>query len=156
MLFRSTADAADTIVVTYTAPRAPVAAAGGPQAANITVTATLGNINPLNNGDMGAAIAAGKFYMEISTDDGATFTKGDAAYSGLTAATKFKAPFRTTLNDNVDIITYLENANLLGSNFDKHYVNVRAVLNDAIENYEGVTFTFKDRKSTRLNSSHIH
>ena len=32
-------------------PRAPVAAAGGPQAANITVTATLGNINPLNNGD---------------------------------------------------------------------------------------------------------
>ncbi len=130
----ATADAADTIVVTYTAPRAPVAAAGGPQAANITVTATLGNINPLNNGDMGAAIAAGKFYMEISTDGGATFTKGDA-------------PFRTTLNDNVDIITYLENANLLGSDFDKHYVNVRAVLNDAIENYEGVTFTFNTAAS---------
>ena len=96
---------------------------------------------------MGAAIAAGKFYMEISTDGGATFTKGDAAYSGLTAATKFKAPFRTTLNDNVDIITYLENANLLGSDFDKHYVNVRAVLNDAIENYEGVTFTFNTAAS---------
>lgn len=143
----ATADAADTIVVTYTAPRAPVAAAGGPQAANITVTATLGNINPLNNGDMGAAIAAGKFYMEISTDGGATFTKGDAAYSGLTAATKFKAPFRTTLNDNIDIINYLESANLLGSNFDKHYVNVRAVLNDAIENYEGVTFTFNTAAS---------
>lgn len=137
----------DTVVVAYTAPVEGVEATTGANPANITVTATLKNVDFADNGAIGGAINAGKIALSISTDNGATFTKGDAAYSGLTAATKFKAPFRTTLNDNIDIINYLESANLLGSNFDKHYVNVRAVLNDAIENYEGVTFTFNTAAS---------
>lgn len=139
----TTTNAADTIVVTYTAPKAgvdAVAPTGGPQMANITVTATLKNVNFDNNGAIGDALKAGTVGLWISTDNGANFAKGDAAYSGLTAATKYKMPFRTTLNDNVNIIDYLQTANLIGD--DKSYVNVRAVLNDAIENYEGVTFTF--------------
>lgn len=142
-----TAADGDTVVVAYTAPVEGVEATTGANPANITVTATLKNVDFADNGAIGGAINGGKIALSISTDNGATFTKGDAAYSGLTAATKFKAPFRTTLNDNIDIINYLESANLLGSNFDKHYVNVRAVLNDAIENYEGVTFTFNTAAS---------
>ncbi|MDE6764067.1 MAG: hypothetical protein K2J73_10375, partial [Oscillospiraceae bacterium] len=135
----------DTIVVTYTKGKDAVEGSTGAQMANIIVTATLKNINPGNNGDMGGAISAGKFYIEISTDNGTTYTRGDANYSGLTAATKYKMPFRTTLNDNVNILDYLQTANLIGD--DKSYVNVKAVINDAIENYEGVTFTFNTAAS---------
>ncbi|MDE7302413.1 MAG: hypothetical protein K2N60_03730 [Oscillospiraceae bacterium] len=49
-------------------------------------------------------------------------------------------PSAVTGVDNVDIIWYLENAKVLPDG--KSYKNVKAVLNDAVENYDGVTFTF--------------
>ena len=54
------------------------------------------------------------------------------------------SPLRTTLKDNDDIIKYLTSNNVNGD--DKAYVNVGPVLNDAIENYETVTFKFNTVK----------
>ena len=56
------------------------------------------------------------------------FTKG-----GEKTITNY-APLETNIKDNVNITYYLQN--------DIGYHNVGAVLNDAIENYETVTFTF--------------
>lgn len=139
----------ETLTVKYTAPVegvTAVPAAAGTQTANITVTATIKSTNfgETWDADVSNAIANGKLAIEIDTN-GSGYKKGDTTYSNLTVATKYKMPFRTTLNDNTNIITYLENANVVGD--DKHYVNVRAVLNDAIENYDGVTFTFNTAAS---------
>ena len=68
----------------------------------------------------------------------AATTKNDVLASSFVKAgeTKYEVPFMTSLKDNDEILSYLEN------NTKKKYLNVTAVLNDAIENYETVTFTF--------------
>lgn len=69
---------------------------------------------------------------------------GDATGSAYTAPTAYKAPFMTQSKEfdkgYQNIINYLNTANVNGD--DKAYKNVGAVINDAIENFETVTFTF--------------
>lgn len=72
---------------------------------------------------------------------------GDATGSAFTAPTSYKQPYMTQVNNGIDsytnILSYIENANLLGDSSDKKtYKNATAVINDAIENFETVTFTF--------------
>lgn len=62
---------------------------------------------------------------------------------GKPEQTTARIPFKTDLTGNKDVINYLQTANVAGDfNTTKSYVNVKAVLNDAIENYDSVTFTF--------------
>ena len=149
----TTADAGDTIVITYTAPKAGVTGSDAVEGtkANITVTATISTDDDSWE-DINTKVQNHTYGITL---DG---VYGNATTSGKTDATAYKMPFMTSipnyttqatkdglngiysLNDNVDIIAYLESANVVGS--DNHYVNVRAVVNDAIENYDGVTFTF--------------
>lgn len=77
-----------------------------------------------------------------------TYTKGTDTW--------YAVPFKTKATGNANIIDYLQNGNvrrrvttIAGDNSDrgtagqgKFYTNVAAVLNDAIANYEGVTFVF--------------
>lgn len=166
----TTADAADVIDVTYTAPKAGVTGQPATEGtkANITVTATIStddtsweDINrKVQNHTYGITYAV----VDTATDNvagGTTGTTiqaavyGNATTSGKTDATAYRMPFMTNVPnavtgaDNVDIITYLQSANVLGSVSDKKsYSNVRAVLNDAVENYEGVTFTFNTAVQT--------
>ena len=66
-----------------------------------------------------------------------------SAFVGATE-TVYQVPFATHINNNNDIIRWLEQ----NEHFDgKTYVNVGPVLNDAIEVYETVTFTFNTAKN---------
>ena len=69
------------------------------------------------------------------------FTKGDGNKKD-----EYLAPFKTEIKNNANITAYLEAGDRdLGNNVtakSQGYYNVGAVLNDAIENYETVTFTF--------------
>lgn len=146
----ATADAADVIDITYTAPKAGVEGKPATEGtkANITVTATL-STNDASWEDVNKKVQNHTY--------GITYNGvfGNATTSGKTDATAYKMPFMTNVPsaitgaDNVDIVAYLQGANLLGSVTDpKSYSNVRAVLNDAVENYEGVTFTFNTAVQT--------
>lgn len=135
----TTAD--DTIVITYTAPKAgvdEVPATGGPQMANIVVVVNMKH-------DLKDIESVNK---KLQSQEWGIFFNGkagDATSSAFAAPTKFKAPFMTNKSDNRNIISYLENANVNGE--DKGYKNVGAVLNDAIENFETVTFKFNTAQS---------
>lgn len=146
----TTADAADVIDITYTAPKAGVEGKPATEGtkANITVTVTM-STNDASWEDVNKKVQNHTY--------GITYNGvfGNATTSGKTDATAYKMPFMTNVPsaitgaDNVDIVTYLQTANLLGSVTDKKaYSNVRAVLNDAVENYEGVTFTFNTAVQT--------
>lgn len=133
-----------TIAIKYTAhvdevPGTPaVEATGGPITANITVTATLTNIKEKDWENVNKRIQHPTHADGLGISLNGVW--GDATGSGYTAPTKLRAPLMTGLSDNLNIIAYLENANVNGDS--KGYKNVGAVLNDAIENYDGVTFTF--------------
>lgn len=140
-----TVAAGDTVIdIAYTAPKAAVAGSEGTKA-NITVTVNL-TTNDSSWEDINKKVQNHTYGITL---DGVF---GNATTSGKTDATAYKMPFMTNVPsavtgaDNVDIINYLQTANVVGD--DKHYVNVRAVLNDAIENYDGVTFTFNTAATT--------
>lgn len=92
----------------------------------------------------------------VTKNDNATtitlkaFTKGDG-----NKVDEYYAPFKTEIKNNVNITAYLEARDAKPSAKDKDnitakaqgYHNVGAVLNDAIENYESVTFTFNTATS---------
>lgn len=68
-----------------------------------------------------------------------------------TDGTAKKLPFKSSTTGNVNIIQYLQGntslnrvagENVYTNGADKYYINVAPVLNDAIANYEDVTFTF--------------
>lgn len=131
----------DQIDITYTAPKAgvdEVPATGGPQMANIVVVVNMSH-------DLKDIESVNK---KLQSQEWGIFFNGkagDATSSAFAAPTKFKAPFMTNKSDNRNIISYLENANVNGE--DKGYKNVGAVLNDAIENFETVTFKFNTAQS---------
>ncbi|MDE6746729.1 MAG: hypothetical protein K2J72_08840 [Oscillospiraceae bacterium] len=138
--------AGDKITVTYTAPQTAVAGTTGPEMANIKVTVTLKGITDGDIETFNRNLQRDVYGISLApdssndyTNDG-TYIAGDAKGSGFTASTKYKAPFMTQLSDNDNIIAYLEAKNVNGDS--KGYKNVAAVINDAIENYDGVTFTF--------------
>ncbi|MBQ7979985.1 MAG: hypothetical protein IJ305_00085, partial [Oscillospiraceae bacterium] len=86
---------------------------------------------------------------EIATDAASmtgTGVKDDTVASQFVASgkTEYKLPFTTAIKGNDNIVNYLQTAVVNG---DGSYVNVGAVLNDAIENYESVTFTFNTATS---------
>jgi len=68
-----------------------------------------------------------------TTTDNATAITVKAFTKGGEKTTEYFAPFKTEIKKNANITAYLEG---------NGYHNVGAVLNDAIENYESVTFTF--------------
>lgn len=118
----------DTITVTY------VAGTEGAVMANITVTVSMKNITDKDWETVNGKLSSHTYGINFNG------VWGDATGSAYTAPTPYKAPFMTQVSNNKDIIAYLETANVNGT--DKAYKNVRAVLNDAIENFETVTFTF--------------
>lgn len=134
----------DTITVKYTAPVAGkpevpgTPATEGAQMANITVTATLKSITDTDWENLNKRIKHPEHADGLGISLNGVF--GDATGSGFTAPTKRRAPLMTYYTDNLNIIEYLEKAHVNGT--DKGYANVGAVINDAIENYETVTFTF--------------
>ena len=127
---------------TITIPVATTAAAGI-VAGNtyITVSAAVKHSNTgwtdaLNNGAH-FDVTAGAVTEHMAT----TLT----AYAGASGAVDKQYPMKTTLNGvtgTTEIVTYLENKanNLVKDGMS--YVNVRAVINDVIANYDDVTFTF--------------
>ncbi|MDE5577051.1 MAG: hypothetical protein K2J11_06665 [Oscillospiraceae bacterium] len=127
------ATAGDKITVVYTAGTAGTEGTDVVMA-NITVTVNMKGITDKDWETVNKKIQAGTYGIKFNG------VFGDATGSAYTAPTPFKAPLMTQVSNNKDIVAYLENANVNGS--DKAYKNVRAVLNDAIENFETVTFTF--------------
>ena len=96
------------------------------------------NLSALNN-----AIASGDITIKVKDSDGVVIN-GDVKGT-MSDVERYRMPFMTNLSRNDDIINYLENRHLTGgSDYDSThgYRNVKAVLNDAVENYDGVTFTF--------------
>ncbi len=91
-------------------------------------------------------IKNGNIWISVIDSDGVEI-KGDVRAT-MADVERFRMPFMTNMNGNIDIISYLEGARLTAdADHDKApslhaYRNVKAVLNDAVENYEGVTFTF--------------
>lgn len=73
--------------------------------------------------------------INAATDNGtATPVVLKAAKYGAEKKTEYFIPFKTAIKNNQNVTAYLQNT--------QGYHNVGAVLNDAIENYESVTFTF--------------
>lgn len=134
----------ETLTVKYTAPAegkpavpgAP--ATDGAQMANITVTVTMKAIDEKDWETINKALKHPEHADGIGISLNGVW--GDATGSGFTAPTKRRAPLMTYYTDNLNVIEYLEKAHVNGD--DKGYANVGAVINDAIENYETVTFTF--------------
>ena len=79
------------------------------------------------NGDIDSAVIK-------TTTTGATPITLKAFTKGGEKKSEYFVPFKTQIKDNQNITAYLQNT--------QGYHNVGAVLNDAIENYESVTFTF--------------
>lgn len=133
-----------TLTVKYTAPvegkpAVPGApATDGAQMANITVTVTMKAIDEKDWETINKALKHPEHADGIGISLNGVW--GDATGSGFTAPTKRRAPLMTYYTDNLNVIEYLEKAHVNGD--DKGYANVGAVINDAIENYETVTFTF--------------
>ncbi len=134
----------ETLTVKYTAPvegkpAVPGApATDGAQMANITVTVTMKAIDEKDWETINKALKHPEHADGIGISLNGVW--GDATGSGFTAPTKRRAPLMTYYTDNLNVIEYLEKAHVNGD--DKGYANVGAVINDAIENYETVTFTF--------------
>lgn len=134
----------ETLTVKYTAPvegkpAVPgTPATEGAQMANITVTATLKSITDKDWENLNKRIKHPEHADGLGISLNGVW--GDATGSGFTAPTKRRAPLMTYYTDNLNIVEYLEKAHVNGD--DKGYANVGAVINDAIENYETVTFTF--------------
>ena len=134
----------ETLTVKYTAPvegkpAVPGApATDGAQMANITVTVTMKAIDEKDWETINKALKHPEHADGIGISLNGVW--GDATGSGFTAPTKRRAPLMTYYTDNFNVIEYLEKAHVNGD--DKGYANVGAVINDAIENYETVTFTF--------------
>ncbi len=134
----------ETLTVKYTAPvegkpAVPGApATDGAQMANITVTVTMKAIDEKDWETINKALKHPEHADGIGISLNGVW--GDATGSGFTAPTKRRAPLMTYYTDNHNIVEYLEKAHVNGD--DKGYANVGAVINDAIENYETVTFTF--------------
>lgn len=139
-----TVAAGDTIEVKYTAPVAEVPAVpgtpgtDGSQMANITVTVTMKAIDEKDWETINKALKHPDHADGLGISLNGVW--GDATGSGFTSPTKRRAPLMTYYTDNLNVIEYLEKAHVNGD--DKGYANVGAVINDAIENYETVTFTF--------------
>lgn len=139
-----TVAAGDTITVKYTAPVAEVPAVpgtpgtDGSQMANITVTVTMKAIDEKDWETINKALKHPDHADGLGISLNGVW--GDATGSGFTSPTKRRAPLMTYYTDNLNIVEYLEKAHVNGD--DKGYANVGAVINDAIENYETVTFTF--------------
>ncbi|MCM1024120.1 MAG: hypothetical protein NC395_08700 [Prevotella sp.] len=125
----------DKITITYTAGTEGTAGTDVVMA-NITVTVNMKAITDKDWETVNKKIQNGTYGIKFNG------VYGDATGSAFTAPTKYKMPFMTQVTDNANILSYLGSANLTGSDLDKHYVNVQAVINDAIENFETVTFTF--------------
>lgn len=136
--------AGDTIEIAYTAPVDEKPAVpgtpgtDGSQMANITVTVSMKAIDEKDWETINKALKHPDHADGIGISLNGVW--GDATGSGFTAPTKRRAPLMTYYTDNLNIIEYLEKAHVNGD--DKGYANVGAVINDAIENYETVTFTF--------------
>lgn len=134
----------ETLTVKYTAPvegkpAVPGApATDGAQMANITVTVTMKAIDEKDWETINKALKHPEHADGLGISLNGVW--GDATGSGFTAPTKLRAPLMTYYTDNLNIVEYLEKAHVNGD--DKGYANVGAVINDAIENYETVTFTF--------------
>lgn len=134
----------ETLTVKYTAPvegkpAVPGApATDGAQMANITVTVTMTAIDEKDWETINKALKHPEHADGLGISLNGVW--GDATGSGFTAPTKLRAPLMTYYTDNLNIVEYLEKAHVNGD--DKGYANVGAVINDAIENYETVTFTF--------------
>lgn len=134
----------ETLTVKYTAPvegkpAVPgTPATDGAQMANITVTVTMKAIDEKDWETINKALKHPDHADGLGISLNGVW--GDATGSGFTAPTKLRAPLMTYYTDNLNIVEYLEKAHVNGD--DKGYANVGAVINDAIENYETVTFTF--------------
>jgi len=134
----------ETLTVKYTAPvEGKPAVPGTPgtdgsQMANITVTVSMKAIDEKDWETINKALKHPDHADGIGISLNGVW--GDATGSGFTSPTKRRAPLMTYYTDNLNIIEYLEKAHVNGD--DKGYANVGAVINDAIENYETVTFTF--------------
>ncbi len=89
-----------------------------------TIADTADDINSL----IGTSVLAG-----TTTDMTECVPTLKAITAGETKEESFYAPFKTQLRNNTEITSYLTG---------NGYNNVDAVINDAIENYESVTFTF--------------
>lgn len=146
--------AGDKIIVTYKAATEGTAGTDV-VTANITVTVNMKAITDKDWENVNKKIQSGTYGIKLgNTADagvapsyGGNFVFGDATGSAFTAPTSYKQPYMTQINNGIDnytnILTYIENANLLGDASDKKtYKNATAVINDAIENFETVTFTF--------------
>ena len=132
--------------------------------ADITVTVVAEhNTDQLKNinGDIGTKVMVGMYngttaIADVKDAAGNVTTKGSAIFaaaaktdvtyaSGFSAKSDkfYKSPFETGLSGNVNIIDYLQTGKYGKTrDNDNCYSNVLPVLNDAIENYESVTFTF--------------
>lgn len=136
----ATPAAGDKIVVTYTAGTEGTAGTDVVMA-NITVTVNMKAIADKDWENVNKKIKNNTYGIKFNG------VFGDATGSAFTAPTSYKQPYMTQVNNGIDnytnILSYIENANLLGDSSDKKtYKNATAVINDAIENFETVTFTF--------------
>lgn len=115
---------------------------------NLTVSVDAKNLSYQKMEALNVGIANGDVYIEVVDSEGNTI-KGDVKGT-MSDVEKYRMPFMTNLSKNDDIIYYLETNHLTGGDnySNTHgYRNVKAVLNDAIENYDGVTFTFNTAAS---------
>ncbi len=112
---------------------------------NITDWAASGNVSPLFAGSVGYITEGWGETGDIAITK--TGANGGVLVNNVTQATKkyLQSPMETTLNNNYNIINYLTSAAVNGDDGNS-YVNVGPVLNDAIENYETVTFKFNSAK----------
>lgn len=132
--------AGDKIIVTYKAATEGTAGTDVVMA-NITVTVNMKAITDKDWETVNKKIQNNTYGIKFNG------VFGDATGSAFTAPTSFKQPYMTQVNNGIDgytnILSYIENANLLGDSSNKKtYKNATAVINDAIENFETVTFTF--------------
>ena len=97
---------------------------------NVAIDGTREDLDEIKeiNGQLGTGIKVIADLGDVTPVKLNAFTKGGKVEK------VYYAPFKTAITDNQNITAYLQN--------EKGYHNVGAVLNDAIENYESVTFTF--------------
>lgn len=88
-----------------------------------------------------------------ATHTAADYKLGDVVAKDFSKTSKkpYKVPFQTGPNGNVNIVAYIQQRNVRDDgkdefDWDGGYKNVLPVLNDAIANYETITFTFNTAK----------
>jgi len=109
---------------------------------DVTVTANFTHPYAQYAGDVSKCV---QDFAAINFTDG-TVTNNSFTGNGFVDVTvKFlQSPMETKLDKNWNVINYLQTQNVNGD--ENSYKNVGPVLNDAIENYETVTFKFNSAK----------